>query len=265
MSVAVVIPARYGSTRLPGKPLLDIAGATLVRRVWALARAAEGVDRVLVATDDARIFEHVTEFGGEAVMTPESCRNGTERVCAAMDAMNAPDDIVINLQGDAPLTPPWIIAAIANVLRDAPKLQMATPAVALAGQTLSDFVAAKERGEVGGTTVTFAVSGDALYFSKRVIPFMRGRIEDAPIYKHIGLYGYRLETLRRLNALPPGRFEQAEQLEQLRALENGVPIRVVEVDYCGRTPWSVDSPADAEMVAAIIAREGELPGVAEFL
>lgn len=261
MSVCVVIPSRYGSTRFPGKPLHAIAGVTMVRRVWATARAAEGVDRVIVATDDARIFDHVQAFGGEAVMTPETCRNGTERARVAADGLARTPDIVINLQGDAPLTPPWIIAAVSRVLREDPELPIATPAVQMAGETLSKFVAAKDAGEVGGTTVTFDRQGDALYFSKRVIPFVRGSLEGAPVYKHIGLYGYRIEALRQFSDWPMGVFEAAEQLEQLRALENGMPIRVVITDYRGRTPWSVDSPSDAEMVEAIIAEEGELPGV----
>lgn len=264
MSVCVVIPARYGSTRLPGKPLADIAGASMIRRVWTIARSAAGVDRVLVATDDDRIAAHVTAFGGEAVMTPESCRNGTERARAAVDALKTAPDIVINLQGDAPLTPPWIVSAIATTMREAPDLPMATPATLMSGETLEKFIAAKDRGEVGGTTVAFDVEGDALYFSKRVIPFVRGSLEGAPVYKHIGLYGYRLDTLRRLGDLPMGRFEAVEQLEQLRALENRIPIRVVEVDYRGRTPWSVDSPEDLKMVEEIIGREGEIPGADPF-
>ena len=257
MTVIAVIPARYGSTRFPGKPLCDIAGLPMVERVRRLAAAAPSIKRVLVATDDARILKTVEGFGGEAVMTPQSCRNGTERVFEAVKAFAEPDDVVVNLQGDAPLTPPWVIDAAAAAMADDPDLALATPAVALSEAGSDALVSAKAAGEVGGTTVVFDRAMNALYFSKAVIPYRRDRSASA-VFKHIGLYAYRFAALERLVSLEPSPLERAESLEQLRALENGVPIRIVLTDYRGRTPASVDSPRDAEIAEAIIAREGEL-------
>ena len=257
MTVIAVIPARYGSTRFPGKPLHEIAGVPMVERVRRLAAAAPSIDRVLVATDDARILSAVEGFGGEAVMTPQGCRNGTERCFEAVKTYARPDDVIVNLQGDAPLTPPWVIDAAAAAMAADPDLAMATPAVALTEDAYAKLAAAKAVGEVGGTTVVFDLAMNALYFSKAVIPFRR---EDAgvPVHKHIGLYAYRFSTLKRLVVLEPTPLERTESLEQLRALENGIPIRIVMTDYRGRTPWSVDSPRDAEIAAQIIAREGEI-------
>ncbi|MGP1276580.1 MAG: 3-deoxy-manno-octulosonate cytidylyltransferase [Caulobacterales bacterium] len=258
MSVIAVIPARYGSTRFPGKPLHQIAGIAMVERVRRLALAAASVDRVIVATDDTRILDAVTAEGGEAVMTPESCRNGTERAFEAVKAFATPGDVIVNLQGDAPLTPPWVIEAVAAEMASDDTLAMATPAVALTDDAYAKMAEAKARGEVGGTTVVFDRRMNALYFSKAVIPFQREKSAGTPVYKHIGLYAYRFDTLERLVAMEPTPLEKAESLEQLRALENGIPIRVVLTDYRGRTPWSVDSPRDADIAAEIIAREGEI-------
>ena len=257
MSVIAVIPARYGSTRFPGKPLHEIAGVPMVERVRRLAAAAPAIDRVIVATDDARILDAVEAFGGEAVMTPESCRNGTERAFEAVRDFAQPGDVIVNLQGDAPLTPPWVVDAAAAAMKADPTLRLATPAVALSEDALDKLSEAKRRGEVGGTTVVFDKALNALYFSKAIIPFKREQT-GLPIYKHIGLYAYRFDTLSKLVALEPSPLELAESLEQLRALENGIPIRIVLTDYRGRTPYSVDSPRDAVVAADIIAREGEI-------
>ncbi len=257
MSVIAVIPARYSSTRFPGKPLHEIAGVPMVERVRRLAAAAPSIDKVLVATDDDRIMEAVAGFGGEAVMTPASCRNGTERAFEAVKDFASDNDVIVNLQGDAPLTPPWVIDAAASAMAEDPSLPLATPATALTEDAYAKLASAKAAGEVGGTTVVFDRKMDALYFSKAIIPFRR---EDAgvPVHKHIGLYAYRFSTLRELVALKPSPLERTESLEQLRALENGIPIRVVLTDYRGRTPWSVDSPRDAQIAADIVAREGEI-------
>jgi 3-deoxy-manno-octulosonate cytidylyltransferase (CMP-KDO synthetase) len=258
MSVLAVIPARYGSTRFPGKPLHKIAGQMMVERVWRIAAAADGVDRVVVATDDTRILDAVEAAGGEAVMTDPTCRNGTERALDALKRLESDAEIIINVQGDAPLIPPWVIGGVAEALRADPSLQMATPAIALPAETEARMRQDKAQGSASGTTVVFNKAMDAMYFSKNVIPFRRKPGEGAPAYQHIGLYGYRRDALERLVALEPTPFELTESLEQLRALENGIPIRVVLTDYRGRSAWSVDAPEDADRVEAIIAREGEL-------
>ena len=258
MSVLAVIPARYGSTRFPGKPLAKIAGQMMVERVWRIAAAADGVDRVVVATDDQRIVDAVEAAGGEAVMTDENCRNGTERALDALKRLESDAEIIINVQGDAPLIPPWVIGDVATTLRDNPDMPMATPAVALPAETEARMRVDKASGSASGTTVVFDKTLRAMYFSKNVIPFRRKPETGAPVYQHIGLYGYRRDTLQQLVDLEPTPLELTESLEQLRALENGIPIQVVLTDYRGRSAWSVDSPEDATRVEDIIKREGEL-------
>ncbi|MEQ8229429.1 MAG: 3-deoxy-manno-octulosonate cytidylyltransferase [Rhodospirillales bacterium] len=255
LKTVVVIPARWGSTRFPGKPLASVADVPMVQRVWALARAAAGVTDVTIATDDRRIADAAQAFGAKAVMTPEDCRNGTERAHAAALAMDHPPDVIINLQGDAVLTPPWVIAAVAGAFAE-PDVRIATPAVALDDRQLTALEAHKKESPASGTTVVMDSQSNALYFSKAVIPFRR--TPGTPVYRHVGIYGYRRETLAGLVKLPEGILEKTEGLEQLRALENGIPIRVVPVDYKGRTHWSVDSPADQAAAEDLIAREGEL-------
>jgi 3-deoxy-manno-octulosonate cytidylyltransferase (CMP-KDO synthetase) len=262
MNIAIVIPARYGSKRYPGKPLAQIRGRSLLRRVWSIAKSVTGVSGVHVATDDARIASHAEGFGAQVVMTPAECANGTERVLAAVRSFGVRPDAAVNLQGDAALTPPWALQALVDTLHSDPAVQMVTLAVQCAKEQVREIEESKRRNPESGTLVTFARNGDALYFSKSMIPHLRVRDQDPPpVYQHIGIYGYRMETLEKYCALPEGPLERAEQLEQLRALENGIPIRVVLVDYRNRTHWSVDSPDDVAKVEAIIAREGELIAV----
>jgi len=278
MTLRIIIPARYGSTRFPGKPLALVAGIPLLQRVWALGASVVGKDGVVVTTDDKRIADFCAKIGATCVMTDPAIANGTERVHAALQQLPKDVDQVINLQGDAVLTPPWVIRAIMDEIerehKNHPPLAggskslcdfgegstagIFTPAVRMTPQTLEALRAAKRAGEVGGTTVTFDKDHNALYFSKSVIPFTRDAAENPPVHRHIGLYGYRREALAKLIALPPGPLEQAEKLEQLRALENGLKIRVVVVDYKGRSHIGVDSEADARRAEQIIAAEGEL-------
>jgi 3-deoxy-manno-octulosonate cytidylyltransferase (CMP-KDO synthetase) len=182
-------------------------------------------------------------------------------VAAALDALGEPVDGVVNFQGDAVLTPPWVLQALVDVLRNEDSVEMVTPAVRLDRARYDEFLVAKENSPSSGTTVTMDHESNALYFSKRVIPFIRNpEKEFPPVFRHIGLYGYTVETLRRFTSLLPTALEKAEGLEQLRALHNGIPIRVVEVDYRGRTHWSIDTPEDVSKAEEIIAREGEFVG-----
>jgi 3-deoxy-manno-octulosonate cytidylyltransferase (CMP-KDO synthetase) len=243
----IIIPARMASTRFPRKPLALINGKAMMQRVWEIGKAT-GYP-VCIATDDAELFHFAKSFGAEVVMTSPSCLTGTDRVAEAAQKLEA--EIVFSLQGDAVLTPPWVIAQVLKAMED-PTVQMATPVVELQGKALADFVALKQKGSSSGTCAVFDPKGNALYFSKSLIPF------KGPVFRHIGLYAYRKETLLRLSQLPESPLEKAEKLEQLRALENGIPIRVVQVDYQGRTHGSVDRPEDVAIVEEIIAREGEL-------
>jgi 3-deoxy-manno-octulosonate cytidylyltransferase (CMP-KDO synthetase) len=257
--IAIVIPARYGSKRLPGKPMALIAGRSLLHRVWAIARSVTGASAVYVATDDDRVADHAAGFGAAVIMTSPACANGTERVREAMDRLPRPPAAVINLQGDAVLTPPWVVQGLVDAFRADTGLSLVTPAVHLGWDQLEALRKSKETTPGSGTLVTFDRAMNALYFSKTIIPYLRNRtLAEPPVYRHIGIYGYRADVLARLAALPATPLETAEQLEQLRALEHGIPIRIVLTDYRGRTHWSVDAPEDITAAEAIIAREGEL-------
>ena len=260
MKILIIIPARYGSTRFPGKPLHVIAGKSMLERVWRIAKAVERVDEVYITTEDSRIIEQAERLGAKTLLTPESCRNGTERCHASINLLHTRPDVVINLQGDAALTPPWILQALVDAFYDDPDLAMATPAVRLTWEQAESLGQAKKTTPASGTLVTFDDAHRALYFSKLMIPFVRKPDLESvcPYFRHIGLYGYRADILDKLISLPPSPLEQAESLEQLRALENGIPIHVVEVDYQGRSHWSVDSPEDVKIVEDLIAQEGEL-------
>lgn len=258
MSAVIVIPARMASTRFPNKPMALIAGKTMIERVWSIGKAVGEGHEVIIATDDEGLRDFALGLGATVMMTDPACATGTDRVAEVARQFD-PDTIFFSLQGDAVLTPPWVIRAVLDAMLRDPAIQIATPAVRLKGRALSEFVASKKNGSSSGTTVVFNKSGDALYFSKALIPYCRdGEGSDRMIFRHIGLYGYRGRVLERLSHLPEGVLERSEKLEQLRALENGIPIRVVKVDYLGRTHGSVDRPEDVAVIESIIAREGEL-------
>jgi 3-deoxy-manno-octulosonate cytidylyltransferase (CMP-KDO synthetase) len=260
METIVVIPARLSSSRYPGKPLALVAGKSLISRVWHLARSVRGVSSVYVATDSEEIAAHVVAFGGDAIMTAPTCRNGSERVWEAVESLSEAPSVVINLQGDAVLMPPWVIESLVKEMQADPSVEIATPATRLTKEQYNSMVAMKSKGIVSGTTVTFSKARDALYFSKGVIPFIREwpASGECPIFQHIGVYAYRRDALRQYVELPMGPLEAVEQLEQLRALEHGIEIRVVDVDLRGRTIWSIDNPEDVTRVEEIIRAEGEL-------
>ena len=260
MDIAIVIPARYGSTRLPGKPMAPILGRSLLSRVWAIANSVQRVARVIVATDDERVADHARSFGAGVAMTSPDCANGTERAWDAVRDLPDPPGAVINLQGDAVLTPPWVVQGLVDAFHADPDLSMVTAAVQLTWDAYDDFLRHKQASPSSGTTVVMDRKGRALYFSKTVIPNLRkpDRAKPCPVHRHIGIYGYSLPSLSRLVALPPSPLETAEQLEQLRALENEIPIQVVPVDYRGRSHGSVDTPQDIPAVEAVIRQEGEL-------
>ena len=257
MKSAIVIPARFGSSRFVGKPLHPIRGISLLERTWRIACEA-GADLVLIATDDERIEAHAKSFGALVVRTSQSCENGTERVWEALNNYGVKPQIVLNLQGDAVLTPPWVLSDLLEAMLSDPSVKMATPATKLSLEEYQELAAKKAAGSVGGTLVVFDKKLNALYFSKAAIPYVRKASADSPLYRHIGLYAYTYETLKEYLALPMSPLEKTEGLEQLRALENCIPIRIVLVDYRGRTHWSVDSPEDVIKVEEIIDAQGEL-------
>ena len=259
MQVVIVIPARYASKRFPGKPLHVIAGRSMIERVHSIANSLTQVSEVLVATDDERILAEVKRFGGRAVSTSHDCTNGTERVFEAVSNLDSKPDIVINFQGDTPLTPPSVLEDLIAVMRSDSEVEIATPAVRLSVDELERFKESKQVTPSSGCTVVFDKNKDALYFSKAIIPFVRTTPADGPpVWRHLGIYGYRFSALEKYLSLEPSSLELVEGLEQLRALENGMKIRIVPTDLKGRRLWSVDSPEDAQRVEAILAEQGEL-------
>jgi 3-deoxy-manno-octulosonate cytidylyltransferase (CMP-KDO synthetase) len=231
------IPARYGSTRLPGKPLLPIAGRPMIEHVYARVARARGLDRVVVLTDDERIARAVEGFGGEVEMTPADCASGTDRIAWAAGRWDAA--AIINIQGDEPLIDPEEISRIAGHLAahpGDPVVTLATPATP------------EEMGNPNAVKVVLARDGAALYFSRAPIPYPRNEGGFAPL-KHLGIYGYQRDALLRLAALPPSPLERGESLEQLRALENGMGIRVLIVE---RASIGVDTAEDLERVERIL-------------
>lgn len=267
MSLTVIlIPARYASMRFPGKPLVQLTGAggvskSLIERTYLSASAASGVDEVYVTTDDARISKAADAFGAEVIMTSDTCRNGTERCAEAADRLGLTDGIIVNVQGDAPLTPSWYVEALVSFMHSHPEAQVATPVIPTEEAHLAKLVSDRADGRVGGTTAVFDTSGRALYFSKEVLPFsahQTDRAEKNPVFHHVGVYAYRIEALATYRGLPESRYEKAEGLEQLRFLENGIPVHCVQVETRGREFWELNNPTDIAIIEDIMRRE-DLP------
>lgn len=264
MSVLIVIPARYASTRYPGKPLVALKGAsgeakTLIQRSWEAAMAVDGVDRVVVATDDDRIKSAAEGFGAEVVMTSDKCRNGTERCAEVLERIADCFDIVVNLQGDAPLTPSWFVEDLINSLKVNPAADVATPVLRADGATLNGFLDDRRAGRVGGTTAVFGAGNSALYFSKEVIPFVSKSYADdekTPVFHHVGVYAYRPSALTDYLGWDVGSLEMLEGLEQLRFLENGRKLLCVEVESRGRQFWELNNPEDVPKLESMMKAMG---------
>jgi 3-deoxy-manno-octulosonate cytidylyltransferase (CMP-KDO synthetase) len=241
MRTVAIIPARYGSSRFPGKPLALILGNPLIQWTYEQALQVRGLDGVWVATDDGRIKECVEAFGGQVVMTRADHPSGSDRLAEAAALLNlAPEDIVINIQGDQPVFPPDLISQLAKVLSRDPEVVMVTPV-----RRMSDATLASNPNVV---KAIFDRAGRALYFSRSPLPFWRDGGQGY-FYQHIGIYAYRVQFLIEFVHLPAGRWEEAEKLEQLRALEHGFAIHIVETEGDTR---EVDSPEDLRKVEALL-------------
>ena len=268
MKIRVVIPARYASKRLPGKPLLLIAGKTMLQRVVSLSRAAiAGLAHdalVVVATDDERIKQHAKDMDVPVIMTSIEARTGTDRVAEAVAFMADEPDFVINMQGDAPFTPPEVIRAMIDAFV-AMQSDVVTPVTQLSWSQLDKFRQQKLTTPFSGTTALFdEVSGRAFWFSKTILPALRherelrGLSDKSPVFRHIGLYGYSLAALNRFVQLPESQFEALEGLEQLRLLEHGLSIRCVPLPYGAQMMMSgVDSPEDLLRANRMIEQHGD--------
>lgn len=268
MKAVIVIPARYASTRYPAKPLATLRGAAgtprslLERSVLAGRKAVEqagGEIGLYVATDDERIAAEAYRVGADVIMTSPDCRNGTERVAQAVKTVGISAEIIVNLQGDAPLTPPDFVSALIATMRADAGVQVATPILRCDAESVRNFIADRAAGRVGATTVVASQLGQALYFSKEVIPFTNGRGEVdgiVPVFHHVGLYAYRPEALDRYIAWPQGPLERLEGLEQLRFLEHGEPVQTVEVHAPGAKFWELNNPSDVPLIEGYLKQMG---------
>jgi 3-deoxy-manno-octulosonate cytidylyltransferase (CMP-KDO synthetase) len=263
MNVAILIPARFQSSRYPGKPLVELRGATgvgkpLIQRSHEVALRVAGADSVHVVTDDERIADQAAAFGASVIMTSSECRNGTERCAEALQQLDGAD-LVVNLQGDALLTPPGFVEALVEYMRGDPEVQVATPAMRLRSGEVRSLQAEEAAGRVGGTSVVADDAGRALYFSKRLIPHLPdGALDRAlsPIRLHVGVYAYRPEALAAYAATPVSELEMLEGLEQLRFLVAGIPIAVVEVETPPFALRELNNPEDVEAIEAALATAG---------
>jgi 3-deoxy-manno-octulosonate cytidylyltransferase (CMP-KDO synthetase) len=234
MKAVGIIPARYQSTRLPGKPLVDIAGKSMIQHVYENSRRATVLDRVLVATDDERILHAVQAFGGEAVMTSADHSTGSDRIAEVARDLEA--EVVVNIQGDEPFVSPRMLEEVVGPLFEDQELPMCTLMHPIPERAYADPSVVK---------VVTDLAGNALYFSRSLIPYPRVR-QGHRAFEHIGIYAYRRQFLLTYTQLPPSPLERSESLEQLRALENGYRIRVLITQATDYIPLSVDTPEDLQ-------------------
>jgi 3-deoxy-manno-octulosonate cytidylyltransferase (CMP-KDO synthetase) len=238
MNILGIIPARYASTRFPGKPMVDIAGKSMIQRVYEQAKKCTSLTEVIVATDDDRIFNHVTAFGGVAVMTASDHQSGTDR-CAEVALQHPQYDVIINIQGDEPYIDPEQITKVAACFTSA-DVQLAT--------LIKKIQSPEELNNPNSPKVIINKLSEAIYFSRTPLPYLRGHeagdwLNHYTYFKHIGIYGYRADILQQVTKLPVSSLERAESLEQLRWIENGYRIKVAETEL---ETHAIDIPADLE-------------------
>lgn len=263
MNSVILIPARYASSRYPGKPLVELKGAsgtpkTLIQRSVEAARRVRGISGVFVVTDDERIAEACAPAKVGVIMTSPECRNGTERCAEALAQLHEPE-LVINLQGDALLTPPGFVEALIGRMQDDRDALVATPAMRLRSEEVRALQAEEAAGRVGGTTVVANDLGHALYFSKRLIPHLPdGALSGdmSPVRLHVGVYAYRPEALERYVATPVSALETLEGLEQLRFLVAGVPVAVVDVETPPFALRELNNPEDVAPIEQALSEAG---------
>lgn len=262
MKSVIVIPARYASTRFPGKPLHPINGVSMLARTVAAARMAGQATgaRILVATDDDRIAAHAREIGAEPVMTHPDLPSGTDR-CRAAAELAAPEaDFIVNLQGDAPFTPPAHVSALID---NAQRADVVTPVINLTWEALDALREHKKSTPFSGTTCIRADDGRAIWFSKTILPALRSEAKLraagplSPVFQHVGLYGYTRPALERIAALPTSRYEELEGLEQLRFIENGLSVYAVPVAASELPSAGIDTPQDVAKAEAALQKLGD--------
>ena len=264
----IIIPARYASSRYPGKPLATLKGANgfprslLERSVLAARYAAAqagGKIPIFVATDDYRVSREAGRIGADVIMTDAACRNGTERVAQAVERADLGAEIIVNLQGDAPLTPPNFVVALLEAMRERNSQGVVTPILRCDAEAVTNFIEDRRHGRVDATTVVTNRLGQALYFSKEVLPFTNGKgvvNGEVPVFHHVGLYAYGRDALAAYRQWQPGPLEELEGLEQLRFLENGYPVGAVEVSAPGAKFWELNNPSDIPLIERYLAEMG---------
>lgn len=268
MKYLIAIPARFGSSRFPGKPLEKIAGKEMLLRVWEVAtQAADKFPDVscAVGTEDQRIYDFCVKNNIKCFITSEYCRTGTDRCREIAQKIDFEPEFVLNLQGDNPLCPPWFIESVLESYINNKECDVVTPCVNLSWEALDKLRESKKTTPFSGTTAILdQKSNNAIWFSKNIIPAirkedkLRQELPMSPVMRHIGLYGYTIKALNEIADLPEGYYEPFEGLEQLRFLENGYTIRVAKVDYRGRDGMSgVDSPEDIPRAEKILSKDGE--------
>ena len=246
MKVVAVIPARYGSMRFPGKVLAELGGKPIVQWVWEAAKKSKA-SSVLVATDDAKVKDAVESFGGVAVMTSPSHPSGSDRIWEAVQGVDA--DVIVNIQGDEPLMPPEVVDALIDAMASIPNPDMATVVVPCKRDDVKD--------NPNLVKAVVGVDGFALYFSRSMIPYIREGGAEMEVYRHWGIYAYTRAALKRFVSLPEGRLERCEKLEQLRALENGMRIKVVSTSF---QSVGIDTPEDLALARDFIAGKLKFKG-----
>ena len=260
MKTVIIIPARYASTRYPGKPLVQLrtkeGKKSLIQLSWEAANKVSGVSEIYVATDDKRIEEHAVTFGAKVVQTSSKCKNGTERCAEAVNNAQLDAEIIVNFQGDAPLTPSWFVEDIIAALKADKLTDMATPVLRLDRKSYNLFSEDRKSDRVGGTTVVFDKHMCALYFSKELIPFFEiskiGSDEQIPCYHHVGVYAYRKNILKDYLRWPESNLEKLEGLEQLRFLVENKRVKCVEVNSKGRVFWELNNPQDVQLIEKVL-------------
>ena len=260
MKTVIIIPARYASTRYPGKPLVQLrtkeGKKSLIQLSWEAANKVSGVSEIYVATDDKRIEEHAVTFGAKVVQTSSKCKNGTERCAEAVNNAQLDAEIVVNFQGDAPLTPSWFVEDIIAALKADKSTDMATPVLRLDRKSYNLFSEDRKSDRVGGTTVVFDKHMYALYFSKELIPFFEiskiGSDEQLPCYHHVGVYAYRKNILKDYLRWPESNLEKLEGLEQLRFLFENKLVKCVEVNSKGHVLWELNNPQDVQLIEKVL-------------
>lgn len=244
MKTVVVIPARYGSTRFPGKALALLRGKPIIQWVWECAKRSKA-DDVLVATDDQRIMDAVQAFGGKAVMTSPNHPSGSDRIMEAVKDVEA--DVIVNVQGDEPSTPPALIDGLIDMMLAAEAPDMGTVIVPCSRAAVEN--------DPNRPKVVVDCNGYALYFSRSMIPYLREGGKEMPkVFRHWGIYAYQRAALERFVSLPEGNLEKCEKLEQLRALENGIRIKVIKTHF---ESIGIDTPADLKAAEDFLAKKNQ--------